>query len=262
MTSLRSGTVLKDSNKPITNPAKTPQASTSKKRKAQEEPPIEDNKENVARPATPPAESKFSSAKTCERTPGRVGPIKEDDRSLSPDIKPFKGTKGQKVRKTAHEKNEEYRQFARENEGHMFHELYVCFDNGPKGSPTYDKSGFELDYHKVAEWMKPKPYNKSAMMNGMDRAVERARTEEKRMAEIFFEKGEAPADLAYSTNAGYWKDRVSKDLNVPWHKVGVPQFEEWEKKGFKKARRGEYENFSEEDRERQMRLLSGASLRK
>ena len=140
--------------------------------------------------------------------------------------------------------------------------LYVCYDKGPNGSPTYDKSGFQLDYHKVAEWMKPKPYNKNAMIRGMDRAVDQAQREEERMAEIFFEKGEAPADAGMSTAANFWKDRVSKDLNVPWHKIGVPEFEEWEKRGFKKARKGEYEDFSKEDMEREMRLLSGASLRK
>jgi hypothetical protein len=110
--------------------------------------------------------------------------------------------------------------------------------------------------------MKPTPYNKRAMVNGMERVIEKAQKERKRMAEIFFEKGEAPTDLAYSRNENFWRDRVSKDLNIPWHKIGVPEFEEWEKKGFKMARKGEYEKFSKEDREREMRLIDGASLRK
>lgn len=57
-----------------------------------------------------------------EHTPGREGPIKEDDDDCEPDIKPFKGEKGHKVRKTPCEKEEEYQQFAFENEGHTFHE--------------------------------------------------------------------------------------------------------------------------------------------
>lgn len=57
-----------------------------------------------------------------ERTPGRDGPIKEERHDCEPDIKPFKGEKGHKVRKTHWEKEEEYRQFAFENEGHTFHE--------------------------------------------------------------------------------------------------------------------------------------------
>lgn len=137
--------------------------------------------------------------------------------------------------------------------------LYVCYSKGPNGSPTYDNSGFELDYHKVAEWMKPKPYNKSAMVKGMARAVERKQNEEMRMAEIFFERGAVPENLEY---AHFWKDRVSKDLNVPWHKIGVKEFEEWEKRGFKKAKKGGYQEFGEEDHDRHMRLLEGASLRK
>ena len=142
------------------------------------------------------------------------------------------------------------------------HRLYVCFKKGPKGSPTYDKSGFQLDYEKVAYWMEPKSYNKASMMRNMDRSIDKRCADEKRMAEIFFEKGEAPANLKYSNNADYWKDRVSKDLGGPWHKIEVEHFEEWEKRGFRKARRGEYETFSKEERDRMVRMMSGASLRK
>jgi len=95
----------------------------------------------------------------------------------------------------------------------------------------------------------------------MEKAVNKARQETEAMAAIFFEKGEAPAESQHAYN-GYWKDRVSKDLNVPWHRVGVKEFEEWEKRGFKKARKGEYENPTIEERARMLRLLSGASLRK
>lgn len=224
-------------------------------------------------------------AEELERTPGRLGPIKPKDFSVTPDIKPFKGPKGKKVRKTAHEKNEEYTQFIRENESHCFHQyvslqpasfgdrslmntnsknyrLYVCFDKGPNGSPTYDKSGFELDYDKVAEWMRPKPYNKGAMVRSMDRAVDKSCRDGRSMAEIFFEKGAVPSEAEYSGAKNHWKDRVSKDLNIPFHKIGVEEFEEWEKKGFKKARKGEYENFSKAEEERITRLISSASLRK
>jgi hypothetical protein len=57
-------------------------------------------------------------------------------------------------------------------------------------------------------------------------------------------------------------NRVSKDLNVPWHKIEIEHFHKWEKRGFKKARKGEYENPSVEERKRMLRLMSGASLRK
>jgi hypothetical protein len=56
------------------------------------------------------------------------------------------------------------------------------------------------------------------------------------MAKISFEKGEAPIDEPWSGSwsVAAWEDEVSKDLNVPWHKIEVEHFKEWEKKGFKK----------------------------
>jgi hypothetical protein len=128
MASFCSGTVLKggNSNANLTKTVtiKSQQAPSSKKRKAEDAAPAEDNKENVDRPSTPPpAESKISSEPAQhERTPGRVGPIKKESHDCKPDIKPFKGPPGKKVRKTRWEKNEEYRQFALEHEEHPFHE--------------------------------------------------------------------------------------------------------------------------------------------
>ncbi|PVH68753.1 hypothetical protein DL98DRAFT_662030 [Cadophora sp. DSE1049] len=295
MVTLRDGskTVLAESSeKTSSTPNSKESGAMGKKRKAEDQNPVEEDKENVgpesatksrklvvdgekgeaddASPARDDEEdaehskamTEASTEEARDHTPGRDGPIKEERRSASPDIKPFKGPPGKKVRKSAWEKNEEYKQFIRENEGHMFHELYVCFDKGPNGSPTYDKAGFQLDYHKVADWMKPTPYNKSRMVNGMEKAIAKSQAESEQMAEIFFEKGEAPKDARNSQGKDFWKDRVSKDLSVPWHKITVEHFKEWEKKGFKKARRGEYENPSEEERKRMLRLMSGASLRK
>jgi len=36
-----------------------------------------------------------------------------------------------------------------------FKHLHECFDKGPNGSPILDEAGYELDYNKVADWMKP-----------------------------------------------------------------------------------------------------------
>lgn len=222
-----------------------------------------ENKENDNRPSTPTNPDTMSGFPRNERTPGRVGPITPRTFDApEPDIKPFKGPPGKKVRKTRWETDEEYKQYIRATPEHRFHDLYVCFDKGPNGSPTYDRSGFELDYKKVAEWMRPQAYNKRSMVNGMERALEIGRQERKRMAEIFFVMGEAPENPDWARGENYWKDRVSKDLNIPWHKIGVKEFEEWEKRGFPKARKGEYENFTEEEKERMMRLMDGCKLRK
>lgn len=235
------------------------QATPVRKRKASEISHDEKENEPSQRPKTPPTPEEYPhKAARNETTPGRVGPIKKEDFSLKPDIKPFKGPPGHKVRKTRQEKNEEYRQFAREHEDHIFHELYVCFDKGPSGSPTYDKQGFELDYWKVADWMganlRRKP-NFDRMMAHFDAE----KTDERRMAEIFFEEGSAPEDTTY---VDHWRDRVSKDLRVPWHKVWVKEFEEWERRGFPKAKKGEWQHFLEQERKRVMDLHKGVNLRK
>lgn len=138
MASLHDGKALKDSNEGLANTSK-PQSPASKKgkrkaeetqpapcenkkRKAGDAPPIEEDKENTSPPSTPVKQETQSEAKEHEKTPGRVGPVKPRTRCPSPDIKPFKGPPRKKVRKTRAEKDEEYRQFARENEDHWFHE--------------------------------------------------------------------------------------------------------------------------------------------
>jgi len=118
-------------------------------------------------------------------------------------------------------------------------------DKGPNGSPTYDKQGFELDYRKVADSRKPRAYNKRSMVNGMERHLEKKRKEDEKMKALFFAPGAAPES---DENSAHWMDRVSKDLNIPWHKIGIKEFEVWDRRGFPKATRGEYdsENISEE----------------
>lgn len=221
------------------------------------------NVEEQARSRTPPPPA--SATQRNEKTPGRVGPIIHKGKSAEIKIAPFKGPKGHRVRKSRQEKDDEYREHALKDPNHVFHELYVCFYKGPNGSPTYDEAGFELDYDKVARWIQPEAYNKSKMMSSMDRSIARRAEERKKMAKIFFEPGAVPADHPeLCRDEEYWKDRVSKDLGVPWHKIGVEHFEEWEKLGFPKAKAGEYMycNASKADKDRMMGLLTGASLRK
>ncbi|KAF2249446.1 hypothetical protein BU26DRAFT_519506 [Trematosphaeria pertusa] len=218
------------------------------------------------RPQTPPEGSPKDFPQQLQernqKTPGRVGPVKKRDFDLEPQIHPFKGEPGHKVRKSAAEKEEEYTQFIREHEGHPFHELHVCYDKGPDGSPTYDKAGFELDYNKVVQWMKPVSRQSLKSKKHYQRIDEKMK-EEARKREIFFVPGEAPDDKGSSPLLeAAWTDRVSKDLQIPYHKVGVAEFEEWERRGFPKARRGEYSSLTKEELDRLMRLTEGAALRK
>jgi hypothetical protein len=126
MVSLRSGTKLQNGN---TNAAKSSNmnpAPANKKRKAPEASSPASDQENVPPPSTPPPEPNTpANPERNEKTPGHVGPIKHSDNSLNPDIKPFKGPPEKKVRKTPHEKNEEYKQFALGHEDHIFHDFHV-----------------------------------------------------------------------------------------------------------------------------------------
>ena len=119
------------------------------------------------------------------RTPGRIGPIKPKCH-CEPDIKPFKGEPGHKIRKSFAEKEKEYKDFILNHEGHAFHELHVCYAKGPNGSPTYDKAGFELDYEKVAQWMKPVTRQQiKRSIPKQEKYFEKKREEDRRKFEIF-----------------------------------------------------------------------------
>ena len=202
------------------------------------------------RPRTPPP---VDASQLQPRTPGRVGPIKKEC-NCKPDIKPFRGEPGRKVRKTAAEKEREYTDFVRQHEGHPFYELHVCYDKGPNGSPTYDKAGFELDYKKVAKWMKPS-YRKPRNNNYADRMI----AEGKRKHELFFGTSVGSDIGRFNMEAA---DRVSKDLQIPYHKVGLAEFEEWDRRGFPKPSPDDFASPTQAERERLMRLATGASLRK
>lgn len=203
-------------------------------------------------------------------TPERVVPPCKGENDLTEEEKAlFKGSPPKRPQKkgrlNAFDKDAMFKEEARKNIAHVFHELHICFDKGPNGSPTYDKSGFRLDYKKVADWMKPKAYNKGSMMSGMNKAVARAEDEKKRMAAAFFEGGKGPEGIDESHYAvDLIKDKVSKDLGIAWHKVGSAQVEEWAEKGFPKQMAKDYvrDTVTNEERKRLSSLETGASLRK
>ncbi len=129
-------------------------------------------------------------------------------------------------------------------------------------TPTYDRSGYELAYDKVAQWHRPQAYKKSAMVNGIDRALAQGETEEKQMAEIVFENGAAPETSIGHDSKILWKDKVLRDLSFPYHKAGIEQFRECEKKSFPKAKRVDYAILSDADKKRGWMLNDSASMRK
>nr|RBQ95934.1 hypothetical protein FVER53263_08480 [Fusarium verticillioides] len=74
---------------------------------------------------------------------------------------------------------------------YSFYDLHRCHRESPDGSPTYDSAGFQLDYEKVAKWMKPVAYNKKSMVNGMERHLKRVEEETKKIYNCFFIDGKA-----------------------------------------------------------------------
>ena len=56
-----------------------------------------------------------------------------------------------------------------------------------------------------------------------------------------------------------WDDRVARDLGSAYHEVGMEEYEEWQKKGFK-AKKGDFD-LSKKEQDRRMDLTSGCALR-
>ena len=235
---------------------------TGTKRKA-EDPVASDEPE-----ATPSTPNKSSGIRDTRATPGRMVPVRsaspnayrpETDppsmRSLSPD------QAKKKKRMSYAEQDRDFKRQALKDPTHPFHDMHRCYKKGPRGRPTYDGAGFQLDYDKVADRMKPRAYNKTSMVGGMERHLKKVEQERAKMAAMFFVDGKAPGNK-FDTNERYWSDKVSKDLDVPWHKVNSKTFEEWESRGFEKQSAEDWEEVLEVDRKRMNRMGQGSLLRK
>ncbi|KAF5656257.1 adenine nucleotide alpha hydrolase [Fusarium circinatum] len=142
--------------------------------------------------------------------------------------------------------------------------LHRCHRKGPDGSPTYDSAGFQLDYEKVAKWMKPVAYNKKSMVNGMERHLKRVEEETKKIYDSFFIGGKGPEGEMGSTQVmDQINDQVSKDLGVPWHQIDPKQLKKWEEQGFAKVDADKWwHRPNQVERDRFMKMLGGAYLRK
>ena len=127
-----------------------------------------------------------------------------------------------------------------------------CRRKGLKGSPTYDKLGFELDKEYIIKHTggRPRPPGGKAL----DRLKQKRKDREKK-AEIIGVLGD---DNLIHEDA--WDDRVARDLGIAYHEVGMEEYEEWQKKGFK-AKKEDFD-LSKDDQDRLMDLTSGSALRK
>ena len=239
-----------------------PQHATGTKRKA-EDPVASDEPE-----ATPSTPNKSSGIRDTRATPGRMVPPRSGSPNAyrpetdPPSMKSLSPEQPKKKKRMSYaEQDRDFKRQALKDPNHPFHDMHKCYKKGPRGRPTYDGAGFQLDYDKVADRMKPRAYNKKSMVDGMEKHLKKVEQERAKMAAIFFVDGKGPGNK-FDTNERYWCDKVSKDLDVPWHKVDSKTFEEWENKGFEKQSAEDWEEVSEEDRKRMNRMGQGSLLRK
>lgn len=144
-----------------------------------------------------------------------------------------------------------------------FYDLHKCRDKGREGSPTYDAAGFRLDYEKVMRWFRPVSSRRS-MVNSMNRSVKARQELEERIVDVFFEDSQEVKQKLRTQSSiilDLVKDTISKDLGVPWHQIGMAEVDCWQERGFEKHKLEDWLNYSDEDKKRNMKMLTGASLR-
>lgn len=128
----------------------------------------------------------------------------------------------------------------------------VCRRKGPRGSPTYDELGYELDYEYInkVSYVRPRPsYEKYKKMMEETTKINQRKAEIMRWSDKHYPRKEA------------WDDRVARDLGIAYHEVGIEEYEEWHKRGFH-ADPKDFENPSEEEKARLSKLMTGSALRK
>jgi hypothetical protein len=201
-------------------------------------------------------------------TPGRVARPRLDelhDTELMEELKSrfhVPQVPKPKRRLNAFDKDILYKEQSRLDPSATFHDLYVCHKKGPGGSPTYDSGGFQLDWNKVNRQMNPRPYNKRAIVRGMEETVDKAQRDSRAMYEIFFEGGKPP-HVDTHIYEHYMKDQVSKDLGVPIHQIEPEHFLDWEKRGFEKPKADLWwHEPNAEERRRSWKMSVGCRLRK
>lgn len=94
-------------------------------------------------------------------------------------------------------------------------------------------------------------------MNGMDRRLKRADKERREMFKAFFAR-EPPTDQGV---LDYVKDRILKDMGVPWHQIGVEEARTWRKTHEPFVAEGWWTKPDEEEWKRMIKMMGGCVLR-
>ena len=129
----------------------------------------------------------------------------------------------------------------------------VCQRKGPRGSPTYNKLGYELDYDYVA---KVSRIRSRPSLKQLEKRMDATDKKNARKVEMM-----GMSEKQRELHEPAWDDRVARDLGIAFHEVGVEEYEEWHKRGFK-ASAEDFKDPSEEEKERLFGLSRGCALRK
>jgi hypothetical protein len=122
----------------------------------------------------------------------------------------------------------------------------VVLRGGPNGPPVYDDFGYKLDYEKIAKSMGGYRPN----FKKMEKWMEKKRQEQRIKAKI----------MGVDENTGrvcIWDDRVAQDLEIPYHKVEICDYEEWQRRGFT----FDPETDTKEEMDRVIEMSTGSAFR-
>jgi hypothetical protein len=125
----------------------------------------------------------------------------------------------------------------------------IVLRGGPNGPPVYDDFGYKLDYEKIAKSMGGSVRHRSNFKK-MEKWMEKKRQEQRIKARI----------MGVDENTGrvcMWDDRVAQDLEIPYHKVEICDYEEWQRRGFT----FDPETDTKKEMDRVIEMATGSSFR-
>ena len=153
------------------------------------------------------------------------------------------------------EKEDNYPSEASEDDKESIRRDEECLRKGPHGSPTYDTLGYQLDFDYIRK-TSHRPRRSKGHSDKMMAHCRKRDEERERKAQIMGAEGSSSNVL----NENVWNDIVARDLGVPFHTVGMEEFEEWARRGGKAEVR-EYKELDGREQKRLMRLQTGCALR-
>lgn len=127
---------------------------------------------------------------------------------------------------------------------------------GPRGSPTYDELGYELDYEYIIRASRI-PRGRDVGSKRAEQKTEKEARDRERKAEIMGR----PCTVETVCETVAWDGRVARDLGKAFHEVGVEEYEKWAAKGFE-VQEGEFVDLGKEEEKRLLRVQTGSALRK